>query len=87
METLLLGFYYLSLVVSFVCVVWVAFAFAEQHGLFAGLLAFFCCGIILFFWGWFFWKSESKLMVMIVWTLAQVVAAAIHLTVIEPIEM
>lgn len=68
------------------CAIGVALAFAEQYGMLTAVLAYFCCNIIIYFWGWIFWKSESKWMVMIVWTVAGLVAGGIQVAYFEPIE-
>lgn len=73
METLLFVGYYGSALVNLVCIIIVVIALASEKGALHAFFGFCCCQIYAFFWGWLAWKSDYKMIVMLLWTIAVVV--------------
>ncbi len=56
-------------ILSTVCFVIVLIGMAQDWGILMAVVSFLLCQILVFFYGWFYWESEIKNLVMSVWTL------------------
>lgn len=55
--------------VHMMCAIGMFLALSERTGFFLALILTFCTGgLATYLWGWLMWKSESKVMVMLIWT-------------------
>lgn len=65
----------ISGLVSFGCLLYVAFQMLEAEGALKALFGVLCCQIYVYLWGWFKLEPRVKFMTMGIWTVAIIISA------------
>ena len=64
----------MSGLVSFGCLLYVAFQMLEEEGALKALFGVLCCQIYVYIWGWIKLEARVKFIVMGIWTVAIIVS-------------